>query len=151
MDITGISGDYFDTRGYFKRKDDELREKGYVVDNFGRLVLRRKVECRIPLSYVIMFGFSIALAITLIVLFVLIRTDVLLWGKRINCPDGFDVGYCQRMDFLDTYVWFGSRSYTVGGEECSNGVAFRLWAPEASLVEVEVDFDSSQSVMYEMT
>ena len=78
-------------------------------------------------------------------LFTLLRFGVIRWGLPLSCPPGFTVGDCERMDFLDTYIWTESKNYRVGNSECSHGVAFRTWAPAATSVQVIIQNDTSSA------
>ena len=43
MEIAAIPDDYFNTREYFRAKDRKYRDKGYIVDRYGRPVRKKKV------------------------------------------------------------------------------------------------------------
>lgn len=46
MEIAAIPDDYFNTREYFRAKDRKYRDKGYIVDRYGRPVRKKKVRGR---------------------------------------------------------------------------------------------------------
>ena len=129
MEIAAIPDDYFNTREYFRAKDRKYRDKGYIVDRYGRPVRKKKVKRT----------WNVRPLIWLVILF------ALFISLPLSCPPGFTVGDCERMDFLDTYIWTESKNYRVGNSECSHGVAFRTWAPAATSVQVIIQNDTSRA------
>lgn len=138
MDFSSLPQDYFNTKRYFKESDKSLKEKGYVVDRYGRPIRKRKLKRTYSLSYVIYFSISLLGVVALLFFLVLILLDVISWGNSIHCVPGFTIGTCQRMDFLDNLIWSEKKEYNVNGDTCKYGVAFRTWAPKASTVLIQI-------------
>lgn len=139
MDISSLPADYFDTRSFFKDHDKKLKDKGYGVDRYGRPKRKRKLKRNYGSMYILHLSISLLLVAVLVILLILVHFDILRWGKELRCAPGFNIGKCERMDFLDSYVWKGDRSYDVNGESCEYGVAFRIWAPLANRVHIHID------------
>lgn len=138
MDIASLPQDYFNTKKYFKESDKSLKDKGFVVDRYGRPIRKRKLKRTYSISYVIYFILSVSIVLVLAVLLLLVHFGIIRWGENVRCAPGFDIGVCERMDFLDIYMWSETKEYDANGNSCSSGVAFRTWAPKAKLVLIQI-------------
>ena len=136
MEISSLSPEYFDTKKFFHEKDKKLREKGYVVDRYGRPIRKRKMKRSYSMTHIFYLLLSIAVSLAFLILLLLVYLDILRWGKDVMCVPGFDFGICERTDFLDSFVWQMNKNYDVNGEVCSRGVAFRVWAPKATSIKL---------------
>lgn len=138
MEVSSLPPDYFNTKKFFKECDRSLREKGYVVDRLGRPIRKKKLKRTYSAPYIIYMTISVVLGVTLVILLFLVQTGSIRWGEAVLCAPGFTEDSCERMDFLDAYIWRGKRDYDVNGGVCSAGVAFRTWAPKASQVVIQI-------------
>ena len=149
MDLSSIPSEYFDTRAYFKKQDKKLRERGYVVDRFGRPVKKRKLKREHPKTQIAIYYVSCGVIFVWGGVVVLVYVKGLTWGERNVCPPGFDYGECEKKDFLDTYVWKPMKTYVVNNVECKHGVAFRIWSPLVEQVQVSIT-DYTKTSTYNM-
>ena len=150
MEVASIPTEYFDTKAYFKNKDRQLWQKGFVVGHNGLPIRRRKVKRNMSTKSMFFLSISFVLLFTLTVITILLWTGVITWGYATICPEGFNMPNCERMDFLDTYIWQGNKKYKINNQECYYGVAFRTWAPMASAVSV-IFSNSTHTQAYPMT
>ena len=149
MDIASLPQDYFNTKKYFKESDKSLKEKGFVVDRHGRPIRKRKLKRTYSVSYVIYFILSISIVFILTTLLLLVHFGIIRWGEDVRCAPGFDIGVCERMDFLDMFMWSENKEYDVGDNSCSSGVAFRTWAPKAKQALIQI-YNNTGMSEYEM-
>ena len=150
MEVASIPNEYFDTKAYFKNKDRQLWLKGFVVGHSGLPIRRRKVQRNMSTKSMFFLSISSVLLFTLTVITILLGAGVITWGYATICPEGFNLPNCERMDFLDTYIWQGNKKYKIDSHECYYGVAFRTWAPMASAVSV-IFSNSTHTHVYPMT
>lgn len=150
MEVASIPNEYFDTKAYFKNKDRQLWLKGFVVGHSGLPIRRRKVQRNMSTKSMFFLSISSVLLFTLTVITILLGAGVITWGYATICPEGFNLPNCERMDFLDTYIWQGNKKYKIDSHECYYGVAFRTWAPMASAVSVFFS-NSTHTHVYPMT
>ena len=67
------------------------------------------------------------------------------------CVPGFSGVNCERSDFLGTYLWSASEYYTLDDKmQHRNGIAFRVYAPNAEHVKVLVKPESGIEREYNM-
>ena len=145
MDLASIPSDYFDKKWFFMRGSPRLRKKPVVVNRYGRPIRKKKVKRQYPVNVIFIYLVLITIFVALTVVLVLIRLGHVQWRKSAECVPGFDIGECERMDFLDTYIWKEDRYFDVGNRHCSYGVAFRTWAPLATFVSVVIVNDTSSA------
>lgn len=68
------------------------------------------------------------------------------------CVPGFSGVHCDRSNFIGTYFWSTNDFYTLDdGLQHRNGLAFRVFAPKAAYVIVNVKSPGSIEVHYNMT
>ena len=70
MEIAAIPDDYFNTREYFRAKDRKYRDKGYIVDRYGRPVRKKKVKRTWNVRPLIWLVILFALFISLLVVYI---------------------------------------------------------------------------------
>lgn len=70
------------------------------------------------------------------------------------CVPGFSGPSCEKSDFIGTYQWSTADYYTLSdGLQHRNGLAFRVYAPQAQAIVLhlkpEMGLDNSYSMMWE--
>lgn len=150
MEVASVSSEYFDTKAYFKNKDRQLWQKGYVVGHNGLPIRRRKMKHNMSTKSMFFLSISSVMLFTFTVITILLWTGAITWGYDTICPEGFNMPNCERMDFLDTYIWQGNKKYKINNQDCYYGVAFRTWSPMASAVSV-IFSNSTHTQEYPMT
>lgn len=145
MDLASIPSDYFDKKCFFKSGGERLRKKPVVVNRYGRPIRKKKVKRHYSLNLILIYLILVTILIALTVVLVLLRLGLIQWQNSVVCVPNFDTGGCEKMDFLDTYIWKEDRYYSVGNRYCSYGVAFRTWAPFVTSASVVIVNDTSSA------
>ena len=105
-------------------------------------------ESQKRLMWSVLSFFFVFLILVIFVSFLLYNPDT----KDHVCVPGFSGKLCERSDFLGTYLWSASEYYTLNDSmQHSNGIAFRVFAPNANLVKVLVKPESGIERQYNMT
>lgn len=93
----------------------------------------------------------IVIVVIMMFLLYLLFVDNTTTTTRI-CVPGFVGEHCDRSNFIGTYFWSTNDFYTLDdGLQHRNGLAFRVYAPNAAYVLVNVKSPGSMEVHYNMT
>ena len=112
----------------------------------SKTVKRKEYKKRAIYGIFAMIGLVVILVYLLYLYFVDNTTTTRL------CVPGFSGVHCDRSNFIGTYFWSTNDFYTLDdGLQHRNGLAFRVLAPKAAYVIVNVKSPGSMEVHYNMT
>ena len=94
MEVASVSSEYFDTKAYFKNKDRQLWQKGYVVGHNGLPIRRRKMKHNMSTKSMFFLSISSVMLFTFTVITILLWTGAITWGYDTICPEGFNMPNC---------------------------------------------------------
>ena len=117
--------------------------------NRNRVMKRRTrpVFCR--LIFVVMFIVCVLVAAIIIVL---VNRNNHPSDDPLVCSPGMSGEKCDSTSFIGSFVWSGGSLYRLGdGNFYSKGIAFRLYAPNATAVNVIASVPGGMESEYAMT
>ena len=93
-----------------------------------------------------LLGFTVLTLLCIIVIIIVLvshRTPDNPGGDVTECPPGFTEQNCQSTSFIGSSIWSEAKAYKLAdGQYYSNGIAFRVYAPQADSIDVITSISS---------
>lgn len=125
----------------WRKSDFSCNTRRVINDNQTQKDFQKRVVWGV-LSF-----FSVFLILAVFLICLLYNPDI---EDRV-CVPGFSGIHCERSDFLGSFLWSASEYYILDdGLQHRNGIAFRVYAPNAKVVSVVVKPESGIENEYKM-